>query len=85
MSSPAQTWPPLFVNYRFGDVASNLEHRRVNVKAVNRELSGKHWFPSQPSTNGSHLSKELFAQFRAELVPQTLANSRMRRGHFLVR
>src|SRR5262249_45115899 len=31
----------------------NREHRRANSKAAGRELSGKHWFPAQPSTSGS--------------------------------
>src|SRR5437588_8911812 len=62
----------------------NREHRRVNSKAAGRELSGKHWFPSQPSTSGSHF-KELFAQFCAEVAPQSLANFRVRCIHFLTR
>src|SRR5262249_15111211 len=60
----------------------NREHRRANSKAAGRELSGKHWFPAQPSTSGSRV-KELFAQFRAEVAPQSLANFRVRRAHFL--
>ena len=27
------TKPPYFVNYRFGDVTSNLEHHRVNLES----------------------------------------------------
>ena len=61
----------------------NREHRRANSKAAGRELGGKHWFPSQPSTSGSQL-KELFAQFRAEVASQSLANFRVRCIHFLV-
>ena len=39
-------------------------------------MSGKHWFPSQPSTNDSRSVKELFPQFRAEFALQSLANPR---------
>src|SRR6266446_10864554 len=53
------------------------------MRAVNRELREKHWFSSQPSTNDSHTIKELFAQFRAEVALQSLANFRVHRTHFL--
>src|SRR5262249_33593554 len=58
--------PSLLVlsNSGSGILPRNLEHRRVNVRsriqpfrdhrrAVGRELREKHWFSSQPSTNGS--------------------------------
>ena len=52
--------PSLLVSSNSGSgiTPRNLEHRRVNIqRAVGRELREKHWFSSQPSTNGSRLSK----------------------------
>ena len=52
--------PSLLVSSNSGSgiTPRNLEHRRVNIqRAVGRELREKHWFSSQPSTNGSLFSK----------------------------
>jgi len=69
----------LVSNSGSGITPRNLEHRRVNVRsrnqshfgtaerAVGRELREKHWFSSQPSTNGS-VFKELFPQPHSQLA-----------------
>ena len=62
--------PSLLVSSNSGSgiTPRNLEHRRVNIqRAVGRELREKHWFSSQPSTNGS-VFKELFPQHHSQLA-----------------
>src|SRR5215510_10390778 len=44
----------------------NREHRRANSKAADRELSGKHWFPGQPSMSGSQSQRTTRAILRQD-------------------